>query len=299
MSLRLGVIGFSAGNGHPYSWSAIINGYSPELMAHCGFPVISQYLAEKNWPEARIPGAEVTHVWTQSIELSQQIADASLISHVVSAPEEMIGQVDAVLLARDDSENHLHFAAPFLRAGMPIYIDKPIATSISALQSLYALQKYEGQIFTCSALRYAREFQMDPLSRENLGPIRYVHASNPKTWEKYAVHTIEPVLMMLGEVGLPMTANIAPIAPDGRVVTMEFPGRVTATFSSLGTLASGPMSIRVHGETAWKEMIFSDTFSAFKAALEDFIGGVKSGTCRSSPIFNRRVVSLIEMGVAI
>lgn len=74
---------------------------------------------------------------------------------------------------------------------------------------------------------------------------------------------------------------------------------MTATFSSLGTLASGPMSIRVHGETAWKEMIFSDTFSAFKAALEDFIGGVKSGTCRSSPIFNRRVVSLIEMGVAI
>jgi len=28
--LKLGVIGMSEGNGHPYSWSAIINGQSDE-----------------------------------------------------------------------------------------------------------------------------------------------------------------------------------------------------------------------------------------------------------------------------
>ena len=27
MTLKLGVIGLSEGNGHPYSWSAIFNGY--------------------------------------------------------------------------------------------------------------------------------------------------------------------------------------------------------------------------------------------------------------------------------
>ena len=32
---------------------------------------------------------------------------------VVSKPEQMIGSVDAVLLARDDAENHTQMALPF------------------------------------------------------------------------------------------------------------------------------------------------------------------------------------------
>ena len=38
--LRLGVLGLSEGNGHPYSWSAIFNGYDPQAMASCPFPDI-------------------------------------------------------------------------------------------------------------------------------------------------------------------------------------------------------------------------------------------------------------------
>ena len=38
--LKLGVTGLSSGNGHPYSWAAIINGYDKSEMAKCPFPVI-------------------------------------------------------------------------------------------------------------------------------------------------------------------------------------------------------------------------------------------------------------------
>ena len=31
-NIRLGVIGMTEGNGHPYSWSAILNGYDRERM---------------------------------------------------------------------------------------------------------------------------------------------------------------------------------------------------------------------------------------------------------------------------
>ena len=50
MVVKLGVIGLSAGNGHPYSWSAIVNGYNPEVMKNCGFPIISEYLAKQTFP---------------------------------------------------------------------------------------------------------------------------------------------------------------------------------------------------------------------------------------------------------
>ena len=43
-TLKLGIIGLSSDNGHPYSWSAIFNGYDPEEMARCPFPGIPEYL---------------------------------------------------------------------------------------------------------------------------------------------------------------------------------------------------------------------------------------------------------------
>ena len=45
--LRLGVVGLSEGNGHPYSWSAIFNGCDMSFMKDCGFPVIPGYLAKQ------------------------------------------------------------------------------------------------------------------------------------------------------------------------------------------------------------------------------------------------------------
>ena len=58
------MLGMVDGNGHPYSWSAIINGrYDAQAMADCGFPVIPQYLGAEPPENLGIPGAQVTHVW--------------------------------------------------------------------------------------------------------------------------------------------------------------------------------------------------------------------------------------------
>ncbi len=170
MTLKLGVIGLSEGNGHPYSWSAIFNGYDLEAMEHCGYPVIPRYLERQSWPECRIDGAEVVAIWTQDIEQSKHIAKAAHIKEVVENYSDMIGKVDAVLLARDDAENHLKYAEPFLRAGLPIYIDKPIAVSVAALDKLYSLQQYNGQIFTCSALRYSQELMLSEADKKQTWP---------------------------------------------------------------------------------------------------------------------------------
>ena len=48
--LRLAMLGMVDGNGHPYSWSAMFNGYEPGDMAHCPFPTIPDYLSKE--PEA-------------------------------------------------------------------------------------------------------------------------------------------------------------------------------------------------------------------------------------------------------
>lgn len=297
MTLRLGVIGLSEGNGHPYSWSAICNGYSPQHMSACEFPVIPQYLAEQTWPDARIPGVEVTHIWTQDAELSDRVAKASLISKVVNEPEAMLGQIDALLLARDDAENHLTFVQPFLQAGMPVYIDKPIALTLRDLDALYQLEQYEGQIFSCSALRYAKELMLSESDRERIGPIRHLLATTPKSWEKYAVHIIEPSLQIIGaSVGIVSTCSHA-VAEGGRSVSASFGNGLTADFIAFGKGVSAPLSIRVFGEKGWIELASVNTFLAFKTALSEFVEGIRTKT-RHSPIeFNKQVVSIIESGL--
>src|SRR3990172_8944646 len=105
MAFKLGVIGMSPGNGHPYSWSAIFNGFDKKKMSKCPFPVIPQYLGEQDPETMCIEDAKVTHVWTHDRKVSEDIAGASLIPHVVDEMSDMIGEVDGVLLARDDGEN--------------------------------------------------------------------------------------------------------------------------------------------------------------------------------------------------
>lgn len=294
MTLKLGVIGLSEGNGHPYSWSAIFNGYDPVAMEDCGFPVIPRYLEKQRWPQDAISEAKVTHIWTQDAALSAKVAKASLIEQIVQRPEDMIGQVDAVLLARDDPETHNELAAPFIKAGLPIYIDKPVCLTLAELDAIYALQQYPGQIFTCSALHYAREFEMTEAVRTKVGKLRHIYATTPKDWEKYGVHVIEPLLLIAGDQGKLMHHQSWRHG-DAVIVNLAWESGFQATISALGKAAC-PLGFRLIGETGWHDLQFADTFSAFKAALVDFVAGVKLRDVRAEPALVRRVVEVIEAG---
>lgn len=292
--LRLGVIGLSPGNGHPYSWSAIFNGYDREAMETCGFPVIPRYLEQRNWPDDAIAEGEVTHVWTQDPERSAHIAKASHIANVVDDYRDMIGAVDGVLLARDDAASHAEIAAPFLEAGLPIYIDKPLALSTDVARKMFAQQQYPGQLFTCSAMRYARELQLTQEHRDAIGPIRHVHATTPKYWDTYSAHAIEPMLNALSPAG-PAVGSHAHREGKATFVDLSWESGTTASVVALGD-AAGPIALRFHGERDWCELIFADTFAAFRAALHEFVQGIVHRDVRSDPAFVLSVVGIIETG---
>ena len=89
--LRLAMLGMIPGNGHPYSWSAIINGYDRAEMARCTYPTIPAYLGAQPHASVGVPGVCVTHLWTDDPSEAGAVARASLIPHVVARPEEVIG----------------------------------------------------------------------------------------------------------------------------------------------------------------------------------------------------------------
>jgi predicted dehydrogenase len=297
--VKLGIIGLSAGNGHPFSWSAIINGYERLEMEKCGFPSIPEYLASQKWPEDKLQGSKVSAVWTQNIGLSKQIAAASKIEEVCEDRQDMLGKVDAVLLARDDAENHLAHSREFLEAGLPVFIDKPLALNLEDLASIYKLEQYPGQIFSCSALRFSEDMRLSEADRESLGKIVSIDAKVPKDWSKYAIHAIEPILQILDKEDQIMssTARVEKVGDsESTEVLTHWESGIVSTIQATG-LSSTPIEIQILGSSGRKKMVFTDTFNSFKNSLETFIEGAEKKSISSPRYFNERAIDVLERGI--
>jgi hypothetical protein len=294
--LKLGVIGMSEGNGHPYSWSAIFNGYEAAAMKDCPFTVIPDYLSKQKFPEDSLGHlAEVTHVWCQQQAMAQHIAAAAKISNVVNSPDAMIGQVDAVLLARDDAETHYEMALPFIKAGLPVFIDKPLALSIADAKAIWAAQQYPNQVFSCSALRYANELLLTPAEKESIGDIQIVEGSVMKKWETYGIHILEPLVAQLPQRGrLLEVKNIGSSYQKQVLVQWE---NVSGYFKTTGNIPS-PLEIKFFGTQGNLIKTFVDSFNAFKHSLKAFIEVIQQPDSNISQMETLELVTIIEKGIS-
>ena len=292
--LKLGIIGLSEGNGHPYSWSAIFNGYDETYMDSCPFPVIPQYLRRQEFPRDAIPGCVVSHVWTQEYKLSKEIANASKIEHIARSIDELITKVDAVLLARDDAENHFEFAKPIIESGLPIFIDKPIAFDLATAKRIFNLEKYKNQIFTCSSLKYAKEFSLTVKKKEEFGKIVSTSSYISGPWDRYSVHIIEPTLSIIGEQGN-ITSYSKTKTNDSTILSLQWESGVVSNFSTFRNVVC-PVGIQVFGRNLYKELILQDTYHAFKKSLLEFIKQVrgKNNTFRKKDVFD--TINIVELG---
>ena len=287
--LKLGIVGLSEGNGHPYSWSAIFNGCDMEYMKDCGFPVIPEYLSKQQFPDDCIPNATVTHIWTQDRAISEHVAKAALIPNVVDRLEDMIGQVDAVLLARDDPENHYAMARPFLEAGLPIYIDKPLARTIAEAEEIYSLERYPGQVFTCSALAYS-----DGLKVGNIGDVRHISAFVIKDWKKYAIHVVEPALHLF-DWRVPILEHSVLANATNKIVSLTWANGMTTTFTTLYGAQCG-FRIQAFGVNGVSEVDFGGTFFMFRNALRNFVEIVRGERQNESREITMKVMDILERG---
>lgn len=196
--LRLAMVGMIEGNGHPYSWSAIINGYDAAAMESCPYPVIAKYLGSEPAGTVRIPHAQVTHIWTDHPADAAAVALSSLIPHVAARPEDVIGQVDAVVISTDDGFDHARRARPFIEAGLPVFIDKPLATSLEELRQFAAWHQAGARLLSSSGLRYSPQLATCRAELPALGELRWLAAVTTKTWERYGIHMLEPLFCLTG-----------------------------------------------------------------------------------------------------
>lgn len=268
------MLGMIEGNGHPYSWSAIINGYDPVAMASCPFPVIPRYLGEQVLETVRIPSANVTHLWTDNRAEADDVARASLIPNIVGSPEEVIGQVDAVLISTDDGFDHVRRARPFVEAGLPVFIDKPMATSLEDLRTFVEWERGGAKLLSSSSLRFAPELDLCLSDIGKLGDLRWISAITVKTWERYGIHMLEPLIRMLG----PGFESIRLESQPGMEVAHVI--HRTGVQLTVPVIYDGGSSfgrIQVCGTSGQTGLRFASTYTNFRRLMSSFIDYVQSG----------------------
>jgi predicted dehydrogenase len=135
----------------------------------------------------RVGGFKLVNVWDQDPKTAQQFA-ASFKDRprVCKSLKEAAQGVDAALIANCsfDGSDHLQLASPLLKAGLPVFIDKPFAENIRDAKAIIRLaEKHNAPLMAASLLHYADELKYFRARRAEIGDIKLgiVHGSHG--WE--------------------------------------------------------------------------------------------------------------------
>jgi len=271
MVKTIGIIGLSEGNGHPFSYSSIINGYSTEGLAASGWPGIYEYVRRRHASEFGLDGWTITHAWTQDPESTKKLCGACRIPHGVDDFWQFLGNVGAVIIARDDFETHFQMAMPFLEAGLPVFVDKPLSLDVSELRTFKPYLE-KGQLMSCAGMRYARELDEPRADLAAYGRLKLIRGAIVLSWEKYGVHLLEAVLAVTP--AHPVAVRMLPAEhasavirlDDGVLLQIDALGECPRTFhlEFFGTQCSGAFDI-------------TDNFSMFRRMLWEFVQSIQTG----------------------
>lgn len=272
--LKIGMIGYNDGNGHPYSYSAIFNGYNKkELLKKCPYPIIQEYLLKNHKNNNHSPNAKITHIWTQDKKISKDIAAVSKIPNIVNNYKFLIGKVDCVILARDDIENHFKIANFFLKHRVPIFIDKQLVFNRSEFLKIQkTIKKYNSLFVSGSTARYSNELKRikNLIKKDQL---LSVHCISKVNWIRYAHHVLEPITILIG-TDVKYIRNISP-SKKHQIIEIKFKNNINVIleFSSYHHDIKSTFYLKNKRPV---ELRFKNYFYSFKRTLMEFVKMVRS-----------------------
>jgi predicted dehydrogenase/glucose/arabinose dehydrogenase len=188
--VRIGMIGLDTS--HCLAFTKLLN--DPKATADiAGFRVVAVY--PKGSPDiesstSRVPGY---------IEQMKKI-DVKIVNDL----DELVGQVDAILLETNDGRPHLEQIIPALKAGLPVFVDKPIAGSVTDAVAMFELGRhFKTPLFCSSSLRFSDGPQA--LRAGSIGKILGCSTYSPCSLEKthpdlfwYGIHGVEMLFTVMG-----------------------------------------------------------------------------------------------------
>ncbi|MEO8960270.1 MAG: Gfo/Idh/MocA family oxidoreductase [Ginsengibacter sp.] len=187
---RVGIIGLDTSHCKAFTQEMNSLNESPKLR---GYKIVAAYPQGSLDIESsvkRIPG------YTEDVK--------KMGVEIVDNIPALLEKVDVVLLETNDGRRHLEQAIPVLKAGKPLFIDKPIAASLSDAMVIVEVAKhYNTPLFSSSSLRFMSSAQ--EIAGGKIGKVLGADIYSPYILEKthpdffwYGIHGVEMLYTIMG-----------------------------------------------------------------------------------------------------
>lgn len=243
----------------------------------------------------RITDARITHVWAG--EYPDRLAELEALlgpyDHIVASPEELLGKVDGVLLLddTDGGARHAGLAEPFLKAGMPVFVDKPMTTEFADAQRLFATAaEHNAPLFSSSALRFPVE--LDRSAIDALGHISSIVSVGPEEWFYYGVHAVE----VMGTITADAPVSVHRFAlPRKDVAVVIYESGLVGTVQTLRD-AQYIFEVSVYGENGAYSFRVEDGMGFYTNEMKAFVEMIATRIPPITPEATLTVLAILHAG---
>jgi len=273
---RIGIIGLDTS--HSIAFTKVLN--TPDAKSeYKGYKIVAAYPFGSRDIESstkRIPDY-IEEVKKLGVEIVDSIGD-------------LLQKVDVVLLETNDGRLHLEQAIQVLKAGKRVFIDKPIAASLSDVLAIFAAsKKYNVPLFSASSLRYIKGV-------ENIDKSLVVGADtfSPAVLEKthpdlfwYGIHGVETLYTIMG-TGCKQVVRISTEGTDIVVGTWQG-GRV-------GTFRGTRTGKHNYGGTVYTQNgnVVLGPYGGYEPLLQEIINYFETGQVPVSPEETIEIFAFME-----
>jgi predicted dehydrogenase len=125
-----------------------------------------------------VANARVTALVAGDADRTAQVAEAGGIDRIVPASVDLLGEVDAVIVTTRDGATHRELAVPFLSAGVPVWVDKPLALSVADADAILAAAG-PTPVTSSSTLRWLPDTDAVATALASIGELHSLTVTGP------------------------------------------------------------------------------------------------------------------------
>lgn len=152
------------------------------------------------------PGVELKYVWGETEAFAKNAMEKGKIPYMVEDAKDMLGKIDALIVDHRHGKFHLEAAMPFVKAGIPTFIDKPFCYRLEeGIKFLALARKYGTPVTSFSSLAHSYDTFEIKNQVKKMGRINQVVRYGPLDMESkyggvffYGPHSIQPLMYIFG-----------------------------------------------------------------------------------------------------
>ena len=184
----------------------------------------------------KIPGARAVAIWGETSKLAKVRSRETDISTIVKDPKDMLGLVDGVMVDHRHGKYHLPAVRPFLRAGIPMFVDKPFCCRLAeGKRFLREARAKKVTVISFSTLKLTQDWTQFKRDGRKLGRALAVTGWGPcniKGEKRYGgvfFYGCHQIQMLLDAFGKDVVEVNATMSGRNAVATLRFKSGLLAT----------------------------------------------------------------------